>query len=650
LIDLTDPEELGYLRGHYARFHAAWLSLAIGAPDGAGEVPRILSAISGRETAALVLADLEARGGEFAEGDPRRQYLEVLRELRRLRMMLRAQSEAAGDEGAGEGDGDGAGGGKRKARLDPEMAETIRRNRAASRADLAARHDAAMVRYKALRAELTATDETFARAYASPDTSAEDLAQLLRPGEGLALLFSRRDAEGQEHHHACCVTPDGRVATLLLPDLGAALSGVTALSRRIEVEQITRGGLRGGRELFPEAVPVEAFDQVGVETAAPFAMRSDAALADTPGEIDLAALMHKGLWAPLTAHLPDVRNWQIATHQELHLLPVHLGLDDTRSCTVHPGLVFFWLNRKAAAEPAPARPRLLIHVDAAAGSACPIPFVEVEAELLRSIWSADAVEIVRSQETIARLQASEPAIDTVVFMAHGDEHKGPPRQTVIYADTVAGLQIDANTLLSAAQRPRSAVASACVVGRVSEDEGGEPLGLVSAFFVSGGRFVLAPLQPIDDLTMPIFTGLFHLAWRESGDPAQAIVTARHQALSGDWPAGFADLVRAAYRPVMIRQIEDAFALRDDREQFRKKLEAIEKSWPLPWKWSAWIKRARDLKSGANLTDRDIRFYGPAKREELVTVALDALLPRDGQRASVPPALRAIVDWTVAFGG
>ena len=664
LIDLTDPEELGYLRGHYARFHAAWLSLCLTAPDGAGEIPRVLSAISGRETAALVLAELEARGGAFAEGDPRRQYLEVLRELRRLRMMLRAQSEAGGDdaggEGEGSGDGDGAGGGKRRARLDPEMAESIRRNRAAFRADLAARHDAAMARYKALRAELTATDETFARAYAAPDTSTESLAQLLRPGEGLALLFSRRDADGQEHHHACCVTPDGAVTTLPLPELGTALSTVAALSRRIEVEQINRGGLRGGREIFVAPEPVDpvfadvADDlvqaaEVPVKDLAPGGT-SRAEMTDAPvGAVDLAALMRAGLWDPLTAHLPDVHAWHIATHQELHLLPVHLGLDGTRRCTAHPGLVFFWLNRRAAAEPVPERPRLLIHVDPAEGSADPIPFVEVEAELLRSIWGADAVEVVRSEATIARLQAAEPTVDTMVFVAHGSEIKGPPRTTVISASVIRGLQIDANTLLSAAQRPRSAVASACVVGRVSEDEGGEPLGLVSAFFVSGGRFVVAPLQPVSDLYMPIFMGLFHLAWRDGGDPAQAIVVARRQALSGDWPEGFADLVREAYRSGMTRQIENAFAQRDDREQFRKELADIEKSWLLPGLWFARIKNAQLLENGANLTSMDIRFYGPAARANLVTAAIDAMLPGDGRKAPVPAALRAIVDWTVAFG-
>jgi tetratricopeptide (TPR) repeat protein len=661
LIDLTDPEEVGYLRGHYARFHAAWLSLCLTAPDGAGEIPRVLSAISGRETAALVLAELEARGGAFAEGDPRRQYLEVLRELRRLRMMLRAQSEAGGDEAGGEGegsgDGDGAGGSKRRARLDPEMAESIRQSRAAFRADLAARHDAAMARYKVLRAELTATDETFARAYAAPDTSTESLAQLLRPGEGLALLFSRRDADGQEHHHACCVTPDGAVTTLPLPELGTALSTVAALSRRIEVEQINRGGLRGGREIFAAPEPVEAAYADGLVQKAELPMQDPAvdgtnraAMTDAPaGAVDLAALMRAGLWGPLTAHLPDVHAWHIATHQELHLLPVHLGLDGTRRCTAHPGLVFFWLNRRAAAEPVPVRPRLLIHVDPAEGSAYPIPFVEVEAELLRSIWGADAVEVVRSEETIARLQAAEPTVDTMVFVAHGNEIKGPPRTTVISASAIRGLQIDANTLLSAAQRPRSAVASACVVGRVSEDEGGEPLGLVSAFFVSGGRFVVAPLQPVSDLYMPIFMGLFHLAWRDGGDPAQAIVTARRQALSGDWPAGFADLVREAYRSRMTRQIENAFAQRDDREQFRKELEAIRKSWLPPREWSDWIERARDSAGGANLTGMDIRLYGPAARANLVTALIEAMLPGDGRKAPVPPALRAIVDWTVAFG-
>lgn len=80
---------------------------------------------------------------------------------------------------------------------------------------------------------------------------------------------------------------------------------------------------------------------------------------------------------------------------------------------------------------------------------------------------------------------------------------------------------DTTAVLAATQRPRVVIASACVAGRVTEDRLGEPLGLVSAFFLHGARFVLAPLQPIPDLQAPLVMGLFRRAWRESGNPRRA---------------------------------------------------------------------------------------------------------------------------------
>jgi|GEM_PF-2948731 len=649
LLDLTDPEELIYLRGHFARFHSAWLSLCLGARDGAGEIPQVLSAISGRETAALVLSDLEAQNGEFGEQDLRGQYLDVLRDLRRLGMMLRAQTEISGEDGAGDAEGAGAGDGgrdgDRKMRLDPEMAKQIRQNRASSRNDLVTRHDGAMARYKALRTELTETDATFARAYAAPDVSALGLRQLLRRGEGLALLFSHHGADGTNQYHACCLTHDGQMTLLALPDLGIALSAVQAVSRPIRVQQINPRGMRGGQDLFTGAT---SLDSSAVDETVEMSRSLDNPAAQHSGrDVHFSEHIRAGLWTLLLAHSPDVEHWHIATHQDLHLLPVHLGLDASRRCSVYPGLIFFWLNRKAAADPVLFPPRMLIHVDPAEGSEYPIPFVEAEINLLKSIWGADSVEILRSDATIARLKSSESPIDTLVLVAHGDELKGPPRQTVIWADAVRGLQIDANMLLSAAQRPQTAIASACVVGRVSEDEGGEPLGLVAAFFVSGGRFVLAPLQPVDDLYMPIFMGLFHLAWQASGDPGRALILARQQALGGEWPDGFSELVREAYEPVMTKQIKDAFALRDNETEFKKRLSDIQKSWLLP-DWGL-VSISAALNSGRGSRENN-PLYKVGRQEALVSTAIEVMLPRIGKRAPVHPRLRDIVNWTVGFGG
>lgn len=290
--------------------------------------------------------------------------------------------------------------------------------------------------------------------------------------------------------------------------------------------------------------------------------------------------------------------------------------------------------------------RFLVHVDSAIGSKSPIPFVEVEAKLLQLIWGEEAIEVVRHDDTITRLGESVPVVDTVVFVAHGDERTGPPRQTVIYADALRGLQIDANTLLSSAQRPRTAIASACVVGRISEDMGGEPLGLVTAFFVSGGQFVVAPLQPVDDLFMPIFMGLFHYAWRQFGDQAAALERARKQAVTGNWPSEYSALVHQAYRSELIAQLEGVLNGSGDLAATDAAAERILKSWVLPRWGRAALKTFR--KAGCILSSNN-PLLSQEGRKDLVNISIERMFAQARSTDLARNPLRGIVDWTVGYG-
>lgn len=629
-VDLTDPEESGHLRKFFASYHSAWMSLCLVAPDGYSEIPHVLAAIQGREMAAMVLADIEARGGEFPEGDLRQRYLETVRELRRLRMVLRTQEGSGSEDGQGENSEPTGEDGSRAFRKDPAVFAIMAENVARSHADLVARHTKLITIYRSQREELARTDKQFATAYAAPNTSVEALCRLLEPQAALVLLFSRVSGDGTHSNHACCLTPDGRVATVVLDRLTEALAEVDVTAMYAESDP-NRACMRGGQGIF--SVTGQKVVELGEQLA------ENVGRAQT--HIDIETLMGEVLWNPLRNLFPEVRRWHVATHQDLHLLPIHLGLEAGHDCVVHPGLLFFWLQKTVPASKGTVKDRrFLVHLDAASESSRPIPFVEVEAALVRSIWGSAMVQVEHGQNTLDRLQAAEPTFDALMMVAHGDEHAGPPRQTVIYLDAAQQLQLDVNSVLSAKQRPKTVLVSACVAGRVSEDETGEPLGLVSAFFLMGGRFVLAPLQPISDFHMPLFMGLFHLAWRETGDPVTATRLARHQVAAGDWPEGFADYIHGAYAPTMEGMLATAWDKRLDRSYLRDVVDPMLRVWPLPkeqkyeWNWGGKASFLEKYCSTAPL------------REKSVRATIDSLLDPS---VGTSPALRQIRDWTVAFG-
>jgi hypothetical protein len=343
--------------------------------------------------------------------------------------------------------------------------------------------------------------------------------------------------------------------------------------------------------------------------------------------------MAEALWQPLRAALPDIRRWHLATHQTLHILPTHLGADPDHDVIAHPGLLFFWQHKNRTPERArPAAPRLLaLHEDAALATDKPIPFVAAETALIRAIWGEDNVAFTSGEATRSRLGEAAPPLDAVVFAAHGEEVSGPPRQTIVHLDKAQGLRLATTDVLGAAQRPRAVLISACVAGRVSEDSTGEPLGLVSAFFLKGAEFVLAPLLPIPDFHAPIFMGLFHLAWRDGGDPHAAWRTARQQAGSGAWPEGFDAMLRKAYAPVMDKVLQRVAADPAELERLN--------GWPLPDDAGAVFRED---------SDSFIHAYcaTAAGRETLVAATLHEMLTK---RHRLAPALRLIADWTAAFG-
>jgi hypothetical protein len=247
-------------------------------------------------------------------------------------------------------------------------------------------------------------------------------------------------------------------------------------------------------------------------------------------------LLSKSLWQPLSQELgstlTDLSRLHVVTHGELHLLPLTLGAPVPVS--LYPGLIFYWQQRQQRQSESDQpemqalkgltlkvhSPEGLVHLP-------PIPFVHAESQLVAQSWS-EVDEVLDSITT--------PSM-ALHLACHGMVEQGSEDACLIVgANERLGLQ----ELLRSDLRAPIVYLSACLVGRTREDADGDPLGLVSAFFLRGARTVVAALMPIDDFFAPLLAHLFHRAlhWQhQQGRPLDgvaALTQAKEQLLSGCW--------------------------------------------------------------------------------------------------------------------
>ena len=597
-------EDWRKLREHFVAAHAAWLQLCL-IDDATAEAPRVLAAIQGREMAALVLAELEAHQSDYPESDPRRRYLDVLHQLRRLRLRLLGEGRPGGAARVDEV----------QRGADAKAAAAAERERWAGRR---AHLEELRKQQQALRRELAAAHPDYRLVHQPPEFDAAALQVGLAADAVLVLLFT----VGEEAY-ACCLAAAAQPRLLALAALPAAHRQV----RRIIAAGRQQAGIRRLLTHDGPGLPSDtASDQMRV----------------APPE-SVARELGQALWQPLREAYPDARHWHVCTHQSLHILPLTLGAAVDHEVHAYPGLLFYYQrhHQPALAAVSDGPPLVALHIDPAPAAEFttehgppPIPFVEAEAALLRGVWGAQTA-VTRGQQTLDLLGTSMPRIDLWCVAAHGQEtREGPPRVLLAFdRETQAALHLDSQGVLAAAQRPRHLFLSACVVARLYELEG-EPLGPVSAFFLHGAEFVAAPLQEIDDFYAPLLSGLFHLHYQEHRDPERALRRAKTELLAGDWPQRFIDLVYVAYLPVMVEVLQRA---------------GTRPSWLVPiWDWPlpAAARRHHD-KGGGTVVGFQDRYCRTAQdRETLARQTLDELV---AARNDPPGPLRDLIAWTAPFG-
>ncbi|MES9900841.1 MAG: tetratricopeptide repeat protein [Sedimenticola sp.] len=534
-LDLTEDSTRERLLPHFQRVHFHWLQLAIHhQPDA---IPEVLAAIQGRDLAALMIEELQRNEDDFPEGDPRRRYIEISRELRRKKLELQLLSGGLSGSGGNMPDSSERG----TEPVSPEQL-TARREQLERSVD---EYEAMRSKRQALGEEIATSDNEFALSRGYMETNPAALCRGLDKEEALVLLFplppSDEDLHGQEVQSGigACLVHDGKVASIL--DLGQLEAQQQAL---LAYEQAYQHYNRSALRLL--------------ENHEPAPMRGG--MKPTPDRLaSLTAQVEAAFWQPLCEALPRVSRWHLATHGGLHGLPLELGVPDQHEVYLYPGLMFFY-QRQHLDDPLPerqAQPRTLgVHTDPALDAGNPIPFVEVDRLAVAHLWE-QATPCSGEQSRSLWVDHESPLHEGWYFGCHGDVEKGPPKQTVLLLDASQGTRLDMSAVLSGVQRPRVVVLGACVVGQVHDDPLGEPLGLVSGFLLRGADYVVAPVLGMPDFYMPLFTLLFHQAWMALGEPALALDEAKRRLRTGEWYEDTAKIAKAAYRPVILEELERA---------------------------------------------------------------------------------------------
>lgn len=524
-LDLAEADAKARLQEPFRKFHDEWLSLAI--VHWPGETLVVLAAIQGREMAGLMIDELLTSRVDFPESDPRREYLNVRQELRRLR--LQSNSQASLQRIPGE--------------LTSEVAAARWRQTVAA-------HEQVYAKYLSQRQALADTFPEFRLAGAQLLADAAMLLARLQPDEALVLLFTLHDGrEGGDKGCFACVLrrnpePDGVAG--LLPLMPKALQTLQRYEYTLEGD--ARGAMRRLRSDAPRSMPV------------------------TSGAVTLTTLcetFREALWSPLEGLLAGTRMLHVIVHDVFHNLPIAASAPAGRELFVYPGLLFY-IQRHHLPDVSPGRPNvpqldapepwMALHTDAAQGTDSHIPFVAVDAALVHSIvGSRHVYQSAQSDAVKLWEQPHAAAFPAWYFATHGGVHAGPPRQTFLYLDRANGRTLDVSHVLASAQRPRVLVLGCCLLARLHEDHDGNPLGLLSAFFLRGADYIVAAIQSVHDFYMPLLVGLFHQAWLELRDPHAALVDAKRRLKSGEWFEDTAAHLQAAYLPVLCEVLEAAGA-------------------------------------------------------------------------------------------
>jgi hypothetical protein len=353
----------------------------------------------------------------------------------------------------------------------------------------------------------------------------------------------------------------------------------------------------------------------------------------------------RAFWQPLAGALAGVRRVHLITGPGHHGLPLECGAAPELPVHRYFGLPAY-LGVRDRPLPLPRPDQAEIVIDAA-WQQTPIPFVETEAALVRTLLrpagQAGRVRRVRGQQLLQGRTRSR----RLLLCLHGGSAGQPGREhgyLVLDAAARPPLILDPPGVSGVSPFIAEVYASACLGAMVGSADSGSAIGVCSEWQLRGVSAVIACLAPVEDHYMPLLAALYWHGRLQRQSPWQALADAKTALTSGDWPAPLIEPLERAYRSTMRKVLRRAIHRTGDGEEDARRAGQTTVGWLLPPYIRSTCFEDRGFDAAAHREFSARCCATAAARERLIGRCLDALIGQRGwpEDLGVRPYARAAI--------
>lgn len=319
-LDILDFDLRANFQDYFFSTHNAWLSVSL--EIGHTSIPFILSAMQGKEMSAILLQNAGTQHAELPDGDLRKRYLEVLADLRALRLRLNNQNNQFFNADFGSKTSEAA-----QLNLDKQTL---------------ARYDAVYAEFKALRQQLAELYPEFGLTRGHLDVSIANLSNNLAPNSALVLLFVAKESQKSESVAYAWVLRSGSHVPLL-----KAIPQITQWLRTVDLFGSSSRGLLANCEEAASRTGLR--DIISNNRSAKTRIMPESEVEPTGEAVKkyepITPKLRVALWNILEMDLQGINTVHLVTHDVLQGLPVELGAPDDMTVLNYPGLLFYYQCR-----------------------------------------------------------------------------------------------------------------------------------------------------------------------------------------------------------------------------------------------------------------------------------------------------------------